>query len=468
MSLEEVICRRMSIREFNHTPVDDSTLSTILWAAYGFSNGRQNIHGIEMAYATKIYVLKQDGVYLYDPWNHSLILWRTGDYRDIGQYDDAQVKLGLTWDRNKCSSEEYASAEIGEIGQNVYFMANALEMGTVTTASETNQLYLLGLPSSETPKIIMPLGYPKQDYSFVYDPLPSQNLPRIENSSMSLSAAIRNRNETIAWEGELTTQQQTQIVWASYGYSYYIDDTEKRHRTVPSSHGTYPLDIYAANKSGIYRYLPRDHAMKIIVEGDFRKDLGDVSHSFIASASVIIIPVLNKTMVDERYLWPWYYEAGASVYTVLLEATAWNLSANIISAIDTDELLMLLNLNDNYEPLLLVPVGKKKEISDIAPPTITIKRPQEGYLYVFDKEILPSPMTILIGRSTAVVDANDDYALQTIRFFVDGRAIAETHLQPFSSTLPASFFPNSHELKVMAYDYGGNSAVKSVRYVKIA
>ena len=38
MNLEESIFRRMSVREFTEEPVTDEELSTVLWAACGFSD----------------------------------------------------------------------------------------------------------------------------------------------------------------------------------------------------------------------------------------------------------------------------------------------------------------------------------------------------------------------------------------------------------------------------------------------
>lgn len=376
--LEEAICRRMSIREFTEDPVTDEELSTILWAAYGYTNGERTVHGIEDVYAAQIYVLKEDAVYKYDPLNHSLSLFKTGDYRGrVAQYE-APIQLGITWNKSKSGNENYAGAEIGEIGQNIQFMANALNLGTVVTAE--SRLSRIGLPPNEVAKIVMPLGHPEYPYDFTYRPMLSF-LPRIQNSSMSLSTAIQNRNETTSWEGELTCQELTQVIWASYGYSYLIDNVAKyfrRHQTVPSAHGYYPLRIYAVTKSGVYRYFPgiyRHYGFNFpivsfllkVVSGDKRQDIANASQPFVASAPLSIISVLDikKTgypddLSSEQFRWLWYHEAGASAYNVLLEATAWNLSANIVLPVDIDAIRSVLRLNDNYLPLFILPVGKEK------------------------------------------------------------------------------------------------------------
>jgi nitroreductase len=467
MFLEQAICRRLSVRRFKEDLVTDEELSTILWAAYGFSDGRQNIHGIEMAFASQIYVLKEDATYKYDAWNHSLTHWRSGDFRDIGQYDDAQVKLGIVWDSHRCNYEEKACAEIGEIGQNVYFMANALDLGTVATATNRDQLRYIGLPSNEIPKIIMPIGHPKDAYYFTYEPILSK-LPVIQNSSMSLSTAIQERNEAIAWRGELTLHQQHQVVWSSYGYSYFIDNVNnRRHRTVPSAVGSYPLSIFISNISGIYQYIPEEHSYTKIDRIDKRWEIAQASQPFIASAPCIIISVLDTRVGDSEMLWCWYYEAGASAYNVLLEATAWNLSANIISPIDTNALLTILELDDNCLPLFIIPIGEKGVVNDKTSPQITMSKPREKYLYIFDKEITPIGITVLVGTCTAEAEVIDDYAIQIVKFFVDGAEITEMCLPPYCCNVPVSILPRKHILKVRAYDYRENVASVTIEYIKI-
>ena len=385
MTLECAISRRMSVREFTEDPITDEELSTILWAAYGCREDKSlTVPGVNGIHSAVIYVLKEDAVYTYEPFNHSLILYKHGDYRNVaGHQWEAPIQLGIAWDKNKNSNENIAGAEIGEIGQNIQFMANALDLGTVVTGERPSPLDLIDLPSNEVGRIVMPLGHPEYPYKFVYRPRWLSFLPRIKTSSMSLSTALQKRNETTSFEGRLTRQERSQVLWASYGYSYLLDKSRqeenplKRHRTVPSAHGYYPLRMYAVTKSGIYRYIPGildfdkwgfpivTFLMKIR-RGDKRAEIAQASQPFVASAPLVIISVLDikKTnqwddLSGEELRWIWYYEAGASAYNVLLEATSWDLSANIVTITDTAAIRSILRLNENYLPLLIVPVGKK-------------------------------------------------------------------------------------------------------------
>ena len=382
MTLLDAIFRRMSVRGFTAQTVTDDDLSTVLWAAYGYrDDGNRTVSGIDGVYASVIYVLKENAVYRYDPLNHSLIFYKDGDYRYIGQYE-APIQLGLVWDKNKSGNENYSGAEIGAIGQNIQFMASALNLGTVVTGEVPSPIDEIGLPSNEVGKIVMPLGYPNFSYDFTHRPMWLSLLPRIKESGASLQTVLEKRSETTSFAGNLTRSEVSQVLWASYGYSYLLDKSDapnnpiKRHRTVPSAHGYYPLRMYAVTKSGIYRYihgifscdiwgLPIVSFILKIRNGDKREEIAQDSQPFVASAPFLIISVLDigrtnqwDDLSAEKFRWIWYYEAGASAHNVLLQAKAWNLTANIALITDTESVRSLLRLNDNYLPLFIVPIGK--------------------------------------------------------------------------------------------------------------
>ena len=388
MPLEETIFRRMSVREFTEDPVTDEELSTVLWTAYGYTEtGNRAVHGINGVHTAHIYILKEDAVYKYNPEDHSLLYYKEGDYRYIGQYD-APIQLAIVWNTSINDDENLSCAEIGAIGQNIHFVANAIDMGTVVTAEVPSPIEYIGLPADEVGKIVMPIGHPDQPYDFLFWPMWFSFLPRIQVLSMTLTDAVNNRSETSSWESDLSRQEQTQMIWASYGYSYYFDrrgtdqNPVSRHRTVPSAHGYYPLRVYGVMESGVYRYFPNLYdpiyglmhnrwrfpiiTFLLKLDGsDRRVEIAQASESFVSSAPLLIIFVLDienaikwDDLSGEQFRWLWYYEAGAGAHNVLLEATAWNLSGNIASISDDNAILSVLGLDENYDPLLVIPVGK--------------------------------------------------------------------------------------------------------------
>ncbi|UCF50055.1 MAG: nitroreductase family protein [Thermoplasmatales archaeon] len=396
MVLEESFCRRMSVRSFTEESVTDEELSTILWACYGVTeNGNRSIFNPNDSYSTIIYVIRSDATYKYVPENHSLSLFKTGNYLHLGQYT-SPIKIGLVWDMDIESDELRGMIDIGMICQNIYFDANALDLGTVTTGSYVEDLYELGIPSNEKPEIIMPLGHPSTPYDFTYDPLPEQNLPLVINNTLSLEDAINNRLIKNKWDDiPLSLLEESQLIWSSYGYSYLFDNVNnKRHRTLPSSWAIYPFKIFAANHSGVYQYSP-SHSISEIVAGDQRqkiKNFVESNNITIESASWIIIPFLDTDLGGSQFQKYWYYELGALINNILLETAALNLSANVIYDIsDETGLRSALGLSSqpNLRPLSIIPVGNPFSDSNNPPEIPDIDGPTNGvagteYTYIFN------------------------------------------------------------------------------------
>jgi len=389
MTYRDAIFSRCSVRTFKATPqmepVGDEELSTILWAAYGYrGDGSRTVHGIGDHYSTIIYVFREEATYTYNPLNHSLVLFLEGDLRrTVNWQHRAPIQLGLVWDKFLNSDENYSSVEIGEIGQNIYFMASALGLGTVTAG--LTGFHEIDLPDNQVGRTVMPLGYPQKPPVFEYNPKLISLLPRLQDSNVNLITVIEERSEKNFFDGEIIRQDLSQLLWASYGFSYLIDITEsstnevQRHRSVPSAGCVYPLVMYAVTDSGIYRYFP--HILNLnpysdssyfstnwkfpvvsfllpIRLGDFRDEIAQASFQpDIASAPLIIISVLSFPSLYP-VTWYWYLEAGASAYNVMLEATTLDLHAGIVKTADLSSVKSILRLNEDSLPLIIVPVGE--------------------------------------------------------------------------------------------------------------
>ena len=387
MNLEQTIFRRMSIREFTNEPITDGQLATILWNAMGIrEDGDRTIAGINGTFASIIYVIKEDAAYIYNPINHSLNLYKLGDWRDtVGyQYPTAPLVLGLCYNTTLADPNN-AGVEIGEICQNIAFTVDSLDLGAVVTGGLPPAIDRMGIPEDQSGLIVMPVGHPLHPYNFEYKPLWFSPLPKVMETQINLTTALQQRTETSLFQGTITKQEISQIIWSSYGFSYYLDKSNQelnqiiRHRTVPSAHAYYPLEIYAVTTSGIYKYQPNLLTMFSgysadfiglpivtflykIRSGDNRAQLAAASSlSSISSAPLSIITVLNlnKTKnTGQQYLPFWYYEAGATTQNIMLEATALDFHSNIVLPTDNTILLTLLKLNDGYTPLLIIPISK--------------------------------------------------------------------------------------------------------------
>lgn len=386
MNLEQTIFQRMSIRAFTNETITDEELSTILWNAAGIrADGYRTIEGVNGTFSNIIYVLKEDAAYTYDPATHSLTFYKSGDWRStVGyQYPTAPLVLGLCYNTTKADPDR-GGIEVGQICQNIAFTLDTLNLGGVVTGGLPPAIDRMGIPADQAGLIVMPIGHPLQPYNFKDRPLRITLLPPIKESPLNLTAALTERRETTTFTGTVTRQQLSQLVWSSYGFSPYLDRSHQdlnkiqRHRTVPSAHGYYPLVIYAVTETGISRYqpnllttfgnfsvdfigLPVVTYLRTIRTGDHRASLANASSlPSIATAPLTLVIVLNKARTGttgDEYIKFWYLEAGAAAHTVMLEATALGLHTNIVTPTDATLVRSLLNLDDQFMPLLLVPIS---------------------------------------------------------------------------------------------------------------
>ena len=382
MSIDEIIQRRTSIREFFDTPISTDELSTILWNAYGVrSDGSRTIPTIVGEYACIIYVLMDIGIYRYDPFNHSLVFYKNGDYRSIGQYN-APIQLGICWDTSKNNDENIVGMQIGAIGQNIYHTSIALNLGTVTTAEVPSPLDRIGLPDGVIGRIVMPIGNPIVETKYFKLPMWISFLPRIKDSGIALTSTIQNWNQSKPFtHTAITRQDLSQFLWACYGYSYYLDHSGfemhfiERHRTVPSAHAYYPLQMYVMSSDGVYRYIPgiRNNdpfGLPIITflwkikDGDFRSEIASITNELVESAPLSIIITLNvdntidwDDLSDCSLRWIWTYEAGSCAQNVILNTEAWDYSTKIISIENLEGINSILGLKEKFEPFYILPIG---------------------------------------------------------------------------------------------------------------
>ena len=132
MPLMNALKLRHSTREFSDRPLPPQTLSDLLWAAFGINrpSGFRTAPCGRYIIAIDIYVAMVDGVWIYEPKTHALLLHLTGDIRAQTGLQDfvATAPLNLVYvahgERLTDDSPEerrlLTSVDTGFIGQNVY------------------------------------------------------------------------------------------------------------------------------------------------------------------------------------------------------------------------------------------------------------------------------------------------------------------------------------------------------------
>ncbi len=180
LSLEEVLARRRSVRQFNDTPLTLAEVGQLLWAAQGLTDERgfRTAPSAGALYPLEVYVVTAEGIFHYEPAGHRLRPVGRGDLRRalqgaalgqeaVGQgaalfviaavYERTARKYGVE------RSPRYVHLEAGHATQNLLLEAVALGLGAVPIgAFDDEQVQqVLGLPADHKPLYLVPVGHPQ-------------------------------------------------------------------------------------------------------------------------------------------------------------------------------------------------------------------------------------------------------------------------------------------------------------------
>jgi len=186
---------------------------------------------------------------------------------------------------------------------------------------------------------------------------------------MPLEEAIARRRSIRDFTPEPISQSQlSQILWSAQG----ITDTSWKRRSVPSAGATYPLEIFVACgincieeiSDGIYHYNIAHHSLTLHHKGDVRLELAraalDQEFIYQAPVDIIICALYERTLMiygsrGERYV---HMEVGHAGQNIYLQATALGLATVAIGAFHDEEVREVLQLEKQYKPLYIMPVGR--------------------------------------------------------------------------------------------------------------
>ena len=104
-------------------------------------------------------------------------------------------------------------------------------------------------------------------------------------------------------------------------------------------------------------------------------------------------------------------------------------------------------------------------IIDNIPPLVNIERPKKGYLYIADREIMPIPITLIIGPITLEIDAVDyESGINRVEFYIDDELRATDDEEPYEWLWDETVL-FKHSIKVVAYDNAGNTASDEINVI---
>lgn len=98
--------------------------------------------------------------------------------------------------------------------------------------------------------------------------------------------------------------------------------------------------------------------------------------------------------------------------------------------------------------------------------SIEIEKPEEGYLYIFNRKIIPTLLgnTVIIGKITVGATVQSEFGMDKVEFYVDDSLGHTDEEEPYE-WLWDEIIVGRHEIKVRAYDIPGNIASDEVEVV---
>lgn len=176
--LMQVLKDRQSSRSFSKEKLTIQTLSNILWAAFGVNrpeSGKRTAPSARNRQEISIYMVMNDGVYLYEAGQHTLKQVLTDDIRVLtGRPEwvqEAPLNLIYVADFSKLGDAEEiqkfitSSTNAGFISQNVYLYCASEGLATVVRGSVDKSALEKAMGLRPDQKIILAqtVGYPKKE-----------------------------------------------------------------------------------------------------------------------------------------------------------------------------------------------------------------------------------------------------------------------------------------------------------------
>ena len=173
--LMEALKLRRSTREYSSRPLELQALSDLLWSAYGINRptGDRTAPYWRHIMVIDVFAVMENGTWLYDPKDHSLILQvaddlriKTGTQDFVGTAPLNLVYVAHGERMQDVSAEErrlFASADACFIGQNVYLFCASEGLATVFRGSVDQKALAkqMNLDPERFVTFAQTVGYPK-------------------------------------------------------------------------------------------------------------------------------------------------------------------------------------------------------------------------------------------------------------------------------------------------------------------
>ena len=189
------------------------------------------------------------------------------------------------------------------------------------------------------------------------------------DGGMSVEKALGLRRSVRKFSSDpLTIADISQLLWAAQGVT-----SPGGYRTAPSAGALYPLEVYAVVGNvrglspGIYKYLPRDHALRRIDGNDRRDELcrAALGQTYIRDAAVVfVICAVNERVTGKYGARGNSYvliEVGHAAQNISLQAVSLQIENVVVGAFHDHDVKRILKSAPDEDPLYILPVGHGRE-----------------------------------------------------------------------------------------------------------
>lgn len=192
--------------------------------------------------------------------------------------------------------------------------------------------------------------------------LPVANL----DGRVSLEKTIANRRSRRTFTSESVTMQElSQILWSAQGVT-----DEVGHRAAPSAKSAYPYTLYvvvrdvASLDSGLYQYLPDEHALGnlgLVDAGEMLTQAEPQDGAQQAPVVIVMAAVYGKSAVafPDTYKESTLLEGGHIGQNIYLQVESLGMSTVVMAGFDAVAVRDNLKLDAAELPIYLIPVGHR-------------------------------------------------------------------------------------------------------------
>jgi SagB-type dehydrogenase family enzyme len=188
-----------------------------------------------------------------------------------------------------------------------------------------------------------------------------------QQSGTSIEQALQTRRSVREFSAEgVSLDKIAQLLWAAQGVT-----AERGYRTVPSAGALYPLEIYlvagevSGLEQGVYRYAPAEHALGLVAMGDPRAEVqaAALHQEAIGNAPALIVIAAQYDSTTGKYgqrgIRYVHIETGCAAQNIYLQTVPLGLGTVLIGAFHDQDVVEILGMPPDHQPLAIMPVGAR-------------------------------------------------------------------------------------------------------------